>query len=98
MESWAAAKKIVSAAMPPAPVRVPSQRPLAPRVASVTSVANDICALLYVMYVRNLVIFYIVHPKLSHSHSFSPSLNFFSDLFFVFKLLTISFVIFTTLL
>ena len=27
--------------MPPAPVRVPSQRPLAPSVASVTSVAND---------------------------------------------------------
>ena len=26
--------------MPPAPVRVPSQRPLAPSVASVTSVAN----------------------------------------------------------
>ena len=28
--------------MPPAPVQVPSQRPLAPNVASVTSVANDI--------------------------------------------------------
>ena len=28
-------------AVPPAPVRVPSQRPLAPSVASVTSVAND---------------------------------------------------------
>ena len=28
-------------AVPPAPVRVPSQRPLAPRVASVTSVPND---------------------------------------------------------
>ena len=27
--------------VPTAPVRVPSQRPLAPRVASVTSVAND---------------------------------------------------------
>ena len=27
--------------MPPAPVRVPSQRPIAPSVASVTSVAND---------------------------------------------------------
>ena len=27
--------------MPPAPVRVPSQRPLAPSVASVTLVAND---------------------------------------------------------
>ena len=27
--------------MPPGPVRVPSQRPLAPSVASVTSVAND---------------------------------------------------------
>ena len=29
-----------SAAVPPAPVRVPSQRPLAPSVESVTSVAN----------------------------------------------------------
>ena len=28
-------------AVPPAPVLVPSQRPLAPSVASVTSVAND---------------------------------------------------------
>ena len=28
-------------AVPPAPVRVPSQRPLAASVASVTSVAND---------------------------------------------------------
>ena len=28
-------------AVPPAPVRVPSQRPLAPSVASVTLVAND---------------------------------------------------------
>ena len=28
-------------AVPPAPVRVPSQRLLAPRVASVTSIAND---------------------------------------------------------
>ena len=28
-------------AVPPAPVRVPSQRPLAPSVTSVTSVAND---------------------------------------------------------
>ena len=27
--------------VPPAPVRVPSQRPLAPSVASVMSVAND---------------------------------------------------------
>jgi len=42
MEPWAAAKKIsVSVAVPPGPVRVPSQRPLAPSVASVTSVAND---------------------------------------------------------
>ena len=45
MEPWAAAKKkkilSVSVAVPPAPVRVPSQRPLAPSVASVTSVAND---------------------------------------------------------
>ena len=30
-----------SVAVPPAPARVPSQRPLAPSVASVTSVAND---------------------------------------------------------
>ena len=42
MESWAAVKKLlVSVAVPLAPVRVPSQRPLAPSVASVTSVAND---------------------------------------------------------
>ena len=43
MEPWAAAKKklSVSVAVPPAPVRVPSQRPLAPSVASVTSVTND---------------------------------------------------------
>ena len=43
MEPWAAAKKklSVSLAVPPAPVRVPSQRPLAPSVTSVTSVAND---------------------------------------------------------
>ena len=38
MEPWAAVKKT---AVPPAPVRVPSQRPLAPSVDSVTSVAND---------------------------------------------------------
>jgi hypothetical protein len=42
MEPSAAAKKLlVSVAVPPAPVRVPSQRQLAPSVASVTSVAND---------------------------------------------------------
>ena len=36
-------KKIsVSVAVPPAPARVPSQRPLAPSVASVTSVARVI--------------------------------------------------------
>ena len=34
-------KNFVSVAVPPAPVRVPSQRPLAPSDASVTSVAND---------------------------------------------------------
>ena len=34
-------KLSVSVVVPPAPVRVPSQRPLAPSVASVTSVAND---------------------------------------------------------
>ena len=34
-------KLLVSVAVPPAPVRVPSQRPLAPSFASVTSVAND---------------------------------------------------------
>ena len=39
----AAAKKKIqnSGAVPQAPVRIPSQRPLAPSVASVTSVAND---------------------------------------------------------
>ena len=31
----------ISVAVPPVPVRVPSQMPLAPSVASVTSVAND---------------------------------------------------------
>jgi hypothetical protein len=43
MDPWAAAKKnlLVSVAVPPASVRFPSQRPLAPSVASVTSVAND---------------------------------------------------------
>ena len=43
MEPWAAAKKklSVSVAGPPNPVRVPSQRPLTPSVASVTSVVND---------------------------------------------------------
>ena len=43
MEPWDAAKKSIKlgVAVPPAPVRVPSQRPLAPSVASVTSVAND---------------------------------------------------------
>ena len=39
MELWAAAKK-ASLAVPSASVRVPSQRPLAPSVMSVTSVAN----------------------------------------------------------
>ena len=34
-------KNFVNVAVPPAPVRVLSQRPLAPSVASVTSVAND---------------------------------------------------------
>jgi hypothetical protein len=45
MEPWAPDKKklSVSVVVPPAPVRVPSQRPLAPSVASVTSVANDNC-------------------------------------------------------
>ena len=42
MEPWAEAKNLsVSVAVPPAPVRVPSQRPLPPSVASVTSGAND---------------------------------------------------------
>ena len=43
MEPWAAAKKklLVSVAVPPAPLQVPSQRPLAPCVASVTLVTND---------------------------------------------------------
>ena len=34
-------KLSVSVAVPPAPIRVPSHRPLVPGVASVTSVAND---------------------------------------------------------
>ena len=42
MEPRAAARNLsVSVAVPPVPVRVPSQRLLAPSVASVTSVAND---------------------------------------------------------
>ena len=43
MEPWAAAKKKLafSVAVPPAPVRVPNQRPLVPSVASVMWVAND---------------------------------------------------------
>ena len=43
MEPWAEAKKklSVSVAASKAPVRVPSQRSIAPSVASVTSVAND---------------------------------------------------------
>ena len=43
MEPWAAAKKklLVSVAVPPAIVRVPSQSLLAPSIASVTLVAND---------------------------------------------------------
>ena len=40
MEPWTAVKK-VSVAVPQATVRVPSQRPLAPSVVSVTSVADD---------------------------------------------------------
>ena len=45
MRSWShrlRSKKLhASVALPAAPVRAPSQRPLAPSVASVTSVAND---------------------------------------------------------
>ena len=43
MEPWTATKKKLSGyvAVPPAPVRVPSQRPLSSSVASVTLVAND---------------------------------------------------------
>jgi hypothetical protein len=43
MEPWAAAKKKLSVrvAVPPAPVRFPGQRPLAPSVASVMSVTSD---------------------------------------------------------
>ena len=42
MEPWVAAKKLsANEVVPPTPVRVPSQRPLVPSVASVTSVAND---------------------------------------------------------
>ena len=42
MEKWTAAKKLlVSVAVPPTPARVPSQRPLAPSFASVTSIASD---------------------------------------------------------
>ena len=44
MEPWVAAKKnklSVKVAVPPAPVRVANQRPLAPSVASVSSVPND---------------------------------------------------------
>ena len=42
MEPWAGTKKLlVSVVVPPAPVRVSIQRPLAPSVASVTSVNNE---------------------------------------------------------
>ena len=42
MELWAVAKKpYCCLRVPPAPVQVPSQRLLAPSVASVTLVAND---------------------------------------------------------
>ena len=42
MGPWPAAKKLYfSATVPPAPVRVPSQRPLAPSITTVTSVANN---------------------------------------------------------
>ena len=43
METWAAAKKdiYVRVLRSPGPVRIPSKWPPAPRVASVTSVAND---------------------------------------------------------
>ena len=44
MEPWATTKKkklTVSVVVSAAPVRVPSQRPLAPSVTAVTSVAND---------------------------------------------------------
>ena len=42
IKPWAEVKKLlVSMAVPPAPVRVPSQRLLVPSFASVTSVAND---------------------------------------------------------
>ena len=42
MDPCAVAKEnLVSVTVSPAPVRVPSQSPLAPSVASVTSVAND---------------------------------------------------------
>ena len=41
-EPWTAVKKtLFSVVVSPGPVRVPSQRPLAPSVASVTSVTND---------------------------------------------------------
>ena len=42
MEPWTVAKKaLTSVAVPPDPVQVPSQRPFAPSVTSVTSVTND---------------------------------------------------------
>ena len=42
MEPWAAPKKLlVSVEAPPAPVRVPSQRPLTPSVPPITSVTNN---------------------------------------------------------
>ena len=43
MEPWGLQPKKVqtSVAVPPAPVRVPSQRPLAPSVTPITSIVND---------------------------------------------------------
>ena len=57
-------KLSVSVAVPPAPVRVPSQRPLAPSISSVKSDANDkgdnemnkSSVLLSLAYVRDIAI------------------------------------------
>ena len=41
MDPWDSVEKTLTVKVSPAPVRVPSRRPLAPSVASVTSVANE---------------------------------------------------------
>ena len=70
MEPWAAAKiTLVSVVVPPAHVRAPSQRSLAPSVASVTSVANDksdnemILGAEHDYFLTNLIVYIYMNTK-----------------------------------